>query len=166
MISIQFNSILQRACLWLGCETCLPWRPIHSNPNLQVDKVGWSTQTIPCFLLSSLTWIQSWKVSLYWGWCCIWPYCCQRLKTKTFCWLMCLFLLNLDNLKTCIVATFCILGWPARVLTSLILPSNFVITPLGMADLLIIETLKPELKESLTLHSTNFQVPFNLHSDN
>ncbi len=38
--------------------------------------------------------------------------------------------------------------------------------PLGKADLLIIETLEPELKESLTLHSTIFWVPFDLCGDN
>ncbi len=48
--------------------------------NLQVDKVGWTNQTIPCFLLSSLTWIESWIASLYSGWCRIWRYHCQRLK--------------------------------------------------------------------------------------
>ncbi len=48
--------------------------------NLQVGKVGWTNQTIPCFLLSSLTWIQSWIASLYSGWCCIWRYHCQRLN--------------------------------------------------------------------------------------
>ena len=35
--------------------------------NLQVDKVVWTNQTIPCFLLSSLTWIQYWIASLYSG---------------------------------------------------------------------------------------------------
>jgi hypothetical protein len=56
-------------------------------------------------------------------------------KTKTFCWLMRLFLSNLGNLKSCIVTPFCILRWPATVLTSLVSPKNFVITPLGKADL-------------------------------
>ncbi len=54
----------QRACLWIGCETCLPWHWIHLNPNLQMEKVGWSNQTIPCFLLSSSTLFRSWKGSL------------------------------------------------------------------------------------------------------
>ncbi len=53
--------------------------------NLQVDKVGWTNQTIPCFLLSSLTWIQSWIASLHSGWCCIWRYHCQRLKPTKGC---------------------------------------------------------------------------------
>jgi hypothetical protein len=39
---------------------------------------------------------------------------------------------------------------------SLVSPTNIVITLLGKADLLIIETLKPKSKKSLTLHSTNF----------
>ncbi len=85
-------------------------------------------------------------------------------KTKSFCWLMRLFLSNLGNLKSCIVMAFCILGWPAMVLTSLISPSNFVIMPFGEADLFIfiLGTLEPELKKYLTLHSTNFQLPFDL----
>ncbi len=70
----------QRSCFWLGCETCLPWYWIYLNPNLQVDEVGWTNQTIPCFLLSSLTWIQSSIASLYSGWYRIWCYHCQRLK--------------------------------------------------------------------------------------
>ncbi len=70
----------QRSRFWHGCETCLPFYQICLNPNLQVDKVGWTNQTISCFLLSSLTWIQSWRATLYSGWCCIWRYHCQRLK--------------------------------------------------------------------------------------
>ncbi len=70
----------QRSCLWLGFETCVPWHWICLNPNLQVDEVGWTRQTIPVFLLSSSTWIQYWKASLYSGWCRIWRYPCQRLK--------------------------------------------------------------------------------------
>ncbi len=64
--SIQAN-LHQRACLQLGCETCPPWRQNCSNQNLQLDKGGWSNQTIPCFLLSSSTLFQSWKESLYPG---------------------------------------------------------------------------------------------------
>ncbi len=101
--------------------------------NLQVDKVGWTNQTIPVFLLSSLTWILYWKVSLYSGWCHIWRYCCQRLKHFVD-WCAC-FLSNSGNLKSCIVTTFCVLRWPVRVLTSLVSPSNLVVTPLGKADL-------------------------------
>ncbi len=63
--------------------------------------------------------------------------------TNTFCWLMCLFLSNLGNLKSRIVTTSCIIWWPARVLTSLVSPSNFVITPFGRADLLIIKKFEP-----------------------
>ncbi len=48
--------------------------------NLQVEKVGWTSHTIPAFLLSSSTWIQYWKASLYSGWCSIGHYHCQRLK--------------------------------------------------------------------------------------
>jgi hypothetical protein len=66
--------------LWLGCETNLPWHWVLLNSNLQVDKVGWSNQIIPCFLLSSSTWFQSWKESLYPGWCRIWGCRCQTLK--------------------------------------------------------------------------------------
>jgi hypothetical protein len=47
-----------------------------------------------------------------------------------------------------IVATFCVLRQPARVLTKLVSPSNFVITPFGKADLLIIGTFKPESKST------------------
>ncbi len=68
-----------RSCLQLGCETCLPWHKICLNPNLQVDKVGWSNQTILYFLLSSSALFQSWKESLYPGWCRIWRCCCQTL---------------------------------------------------------------------------------------
>ncbi len=148
----------QRSQLWLGCEKCVPWRQICLNSNLQVNEVGWTNQTIPCFLLSSLIWIQSWIASLYSGWCCIWRYHCQRLiPTKG---LMRLFYQTRAILKSCIVMTLCGLRWPARVLTSLASPSNFVITPYGKAGLLIIETLKSESKKSLTLHSTNYWVPF------
>ena len=42
---------------------------------------------------------------------------------------------NLGNLKSCIVTTLCILRQPARVFTSLVSPRNFVIKPLGKADL-------------------------------
>ncbi len=70
----------QRSRLWLGCEACVPWRRICLNSNLQVDKMGWTNQTIPCFLLSSLTWMQSWIASLYSGWYRIWRYHFQRLK--------------------------------------------------------------------------------------
>ncbi len=64
---------------------------------------------------------------------------CQALKPLE---LMRLFLSNLGNLKSCIMTTSCILRQPARVLTGLVPPSNFVITPFGRADLLIIETFK------------------------
>jgi hypothetical protein len=37
------------------------------NANLQVDEVGWSNQTMPCFHLSSSALFQSWKESLYPG---------------------------------------------------------------------------------------------------
>ncbi len=37
---------------------------------------------------------------------------------------------------------------PARVLTNLASPSNFVIMPFGKADLLIIETFEPESKST------------------
>ncbi len=67
-------------------------------------------------------------------------------NTKTFCWLMRLSLLNSGNLRSCIITSSCVLRWPVRVLTSLVSPSNFVITPFGKADLLIIETFKPESK--------------------
>ncbi len=70
------------------------------------------------------------------------------LNTKTFCWLMRLFLLNSGNLRLHIVMTSCISRWPARVLTSLVSPSNFVITPFGKANLLIIETFKPKSKST------------------
>jgi hypothetical protein len=46
------------------------------------------------------------------------------------------------------VTTSCILKRPVRVLTSLVFPSNFVIMPFGKADLLIIETFKPESKST------------------
>ncbi len=69
-------------------------------------------------------------------------------NTNTFCWLMPLFLSNLGNLKSCIVTTSCILRQPLRVLTSLVSPSNFVKMPFGRADLLIIETFKPESKST------------------
>jgi hypothetical protein len=42
---------------------------------------------------------------------------------------------NLGNLKSCIMTTCCILRWPIRVFTSLVSPRNFVIIPLGKADL-------------------------------
>ncbi len=41
-----------------------------------------------------------------------------------------------------------ILRRPARILTSLVSASNFVITPFGKADLLIMETFKPESKST------------------
>ncbi len=65
-------------------------------------------------------------------------------NTKTFCWLMHLFLSNSGNLTSCIVTTSCVLRQPARVLTSLV----FVIMPFGRADLLIIETFEPESKST------------------
>ncbi len=69
-------------------------------------------------------------------------------NTKTFCWLMHLFLLNSSNLMSHVVTTSCVLRWPARVLTSLLSPSKFIITPLGRADLLIIETFEHEPKST------------------
>jgi hypothetical protein len=45
-----------------------------------------------------------------------------------------------------ILTTSCISRRPASVLTSLVSPSIFVITPFGKADLLIIETFEPESK--------------------
>ncbi len=69
-------------------------------------------------------------------------------KTNTFCWLMHMFLSNSGSLMSCIVTTSCVLRQPARVLTSLVSPRNFVIMPFGKADLLIIETFKPELKST------------------
>ncbi len=71
---------LSQSCLWLGCEIFLPWHWIHLNPNLQVDEVGWTSQTIPVFFLRRMTWIQYCKESLYSGWCCIWCCHCQGLK--------------------------------------------------------------------------------------
>jgi hypothetical protein len=49
---------------------------------------------------------------------------------------------------SCIVTTSCVLRQPARVLTSMISPSNFMITLFGKADLLIIETFKLESKST------------------
>ncbi len=143
--SIQAN-LHWRFCLRLGCETCLPWRQIHSNPNLQMDKVGWSNQTIPCFLLGSSTFIPILERMFV-------PRMMSRLmlslsNTSTFCWLMHLFLLNSGSLMSCIVMTSCVLRQPMRVITSLVSPSNFVITPFGKAYLLIIETFKPESKST------------------
>jgi hypothetical protein len=69
-------------------------------------------------------------------------------NTKTFCWLMRLFLSNSGNLKSCIVTTPCVLRQPVRVVTSSVPPSNLVIIPFGKADLLIIETFKPESKST------------------
>ncbi len=68
--------------------------------NLQVDKVGWTNQTIPCFLLSSLTWIQSWIASLYSGWCRIWRYHCRRLKQKKV-WCACFIKLRQSLVSRC-----------------------------------------------------------------
>jgi hypothetical protein len=71
---------------------------------------------------------------------------------------MCLFLSNSGNLKSCIMMTTCILRQPARVLTSLVSPSNCVITPFCKTDLLIMEIFKPESKStqmSLCSHGTN-----------
>ncbi len=69
-------------------------------------------------------------------------------NTKTFCWLMRLFLSNSGNLRSRIVTTSCILRWPARVLISLVSPIIFVMMPFGKADILIIETFKPESKST------------------
>jgi hypothetical protein len=55
---------------------------------------------------------------------------------------------NSGSLMSCIVATSCVLRQPARVLTSLVSPSNFLTTPFGKADLLIIETFEPESKST------------------
>ncbi len=57
---------------------------------------------------------------------------------------------------SCIAMTSCVLRQPARVLTSLVSPSNFVITPFGKADLLIIGTfIKEYSEESSTSYGTN-----------
>ncbi len=69
-------------------------------------------------------------------------------NNNTFCWLMRLFLSNSGSLMSWIVTNTCVLRQPARVLTSLVSPSNFVITPFGKADLLIIETFEPESKST------------------
>ncbi len=69
-------------------------------------------------------------------------------NTSTFCWLMRLFLSNSGSLMSCILTTSCILRHPAKVLTSLVSPSNFVMTPFGKADLLIIDIFKPESKST------------------
>ncbi len=53
-------------------------------------------------------------------------------------------LIELWQLMSCIVRTYCVLRQPVRVITSLISPNNFVIMPFGKADLLIIETFEPE----------------------
>ncbi len=55
LVQSIWANLHQRARLWLGCETCLPWHQICSNPNLQVDKMGWSNQTITCICLSKST---------------------------------------------------------------------------------------------------------------
>ncbi len=49
---------------------------------------------------------------------------------------------------SCIMTASCILRHPVRVLTSFVSPSKFVMTPFGKADLLIIETFKPESKST------------------
>ncbi len=49
---------------------------------------------------------------------------------------------------SCIMTTSCVLRRPARILTSLVSASNFVMTPFGKADLLIIETFEPESKST------------------
>ncbi len=59
-----------------------------------------------------------------------------------------LFLLNLDNLRLRMVTTICILRRLARVLTSLVSPSNFIMAPLGKADFLTIETFEPESRST------------------
>jgi hypothetical protein len=69
-------------------------------------------------------------------------------NTSTFCWLMYLFLSNSGSLMSRIMITSCILRRPVRVLTSLVSPSNFVMTPLSKADLLIIEIFEPESKST------------------
>jgi hypothetical protein len=69
-------------------------------------------------------------------------------NTRIFCWLMRLNLLNLGSLMSRIMTTSCFLRQPVRVLTSLVSPSNFVITPFGRADHLIIETFEPESKST------------------
>jgi hypothetical protein len=47
-----------------------------------------------------------------------------------------------------IMMTSCVLSGPVRVLKSLESPSKFVRMPFGKADLLIIETFKPESKST------------------
>jgi hypothetical protein len=77
------------------------------------------------------------------------PYLMLLLSnTKTFCWVMRLFLSNLSSLKSCIVTTSCILRQPVRVLPSLVSPTNFVIMLFGRPDLLIIEAFEPESKST------------------
>ncbi len=49
---------------------------------------------------------------------------------------------------SCIVTTSYVLRRPARVLTSLVSPSNFVMTIFGKADHLIIEIFEPESKST------------------
>ncbi len=119
---------------------------VCSNSNLQVDEVGWSNQTIPCFLLSSSVFFPVLerkfvpRMMLY--------LTLLLSNASTFCWLMRLFLSNSGSLMPCIMMTSCVLRQPARVLTNLVSPSNFVIMPFGKAYLLIIETLKPESKST------------------
>ncbi len=47
-----------------------------------------------------------------------------------------------------IVMTSCVLRQLARVLVSLVSPSNFVIMPFGKADLMIKKTFEPESKRT------------------
>ncbi len=66
------------------------------------------------------------------------------VKHQYLCWLMRLFLSNSGCLMSLIVTTSCVLRRSVKHLTSLVSPSNFVITSFGKADLLIIETFEPK----------------------
>ena len=58
------------------------------------------------------------------------------------------FLLNSGSLMSHIMTTSYVLRHPARIFTSLVSPSNFVMTPFGKADLLIMEMFEPESKST------------------
>ncbi len=142
------ESLLQSvwgACLQLGCETCLPWRQIVQIQTFRWTK--WDGAMKPFH-------VSIWAIKLYSS---LGKKVCTQddvvfdviiVKHRYFCWLMHLFLSNSGNLMSCIVTTSCILRRLARILTSLVSPSNFAITPFGKADLLIRETFKPESKST------------------
>ncbi len=125
-------NLYQRSHLWLGCWTCIPEHWICLNPNLQVDKVGWSNQTIPCSFWA--IWLES---SLGQQVCTqMMSYLMLSLsKTVTIKRFDVPVLSNSGNLKSRILTTCCILRWPVRVFTSLVSPRNFVIIPLGKANI-------------------------------